>query len=163
FFGQKWNNAVILIQLLAISVIINMIITSNSSLFRAKGKVKLELQMQMVKTLFFFIPSIVIGTFYFGATGTALGFLLAKTLTVIYTLFFTQKHLKIKALDILRPSFKAIVLSGTPALFCYFLITQQVNQFGVIVIYLAIIPFVYHYFESPSVKRFKKIIFKSQS
>lgn len=161
FFGEKWVSSIILIKILATSVIVHMIISSNSSLFRAKGKVRIELEMQIVKTLLFFIPAIVIGTYYFGTTGTATGYLIAKILTVIYTLIYSKKHLDIGMTEMFSSTVSPLLLTGIPALLCLFLLTGGMNYLIVLGIYIIIIPVLYSYFETKSVFKVKQLIFKN--
>lgn len=160
-FGIKWTDSIILIKILATSVIIHMLVSNNSSLYRAKGKVQIELKMQLVKTLFFFIPAIVTGTYYFGTKGTASGYLLAKILTVAYTLNCSKKYLNIGVREMLSPSIRPLLLTGLPTLFCYILITQSVQNIIVLITYIVLIILLYSYFEAKSVFKVKELIFKA--
>jgi len=114
FFGNKWDDSVELIEILSLGVIVHMLVNSNAALFKAKGKVKIDLLMHMFQTVFFFVPAIVIGTYHYGMIGTAYGFLVAKILSVIFILAMTQKILNISIKEVLGVSYKPLLISLFP-------------------------------------------------
>jgi teichuronic acid exporter len=110
-FGKKWNESVIIIQILGVAVIIQMLTNSDALLLRAYGKAKLELQMQMIKAIFIYVPLITLGTLKFGVIGAALGFGIGKILDVIYSLIIINKIFGITVFHLLN-AIRTALLSG---------------------------------------------------
>lgn len=83
FFGEKWADAIPLIEILSLASIIQVLASSNTSLIRGIGYPKLEFQLQLLKTLLIFVPSIIIGVKLNGVIGAAWAVLVNYTFAVI--------------------------------------------------------------------------------
>jgi teichuronic acid exporter len=138
-FGNKWENSIPIIQILSVSVLIYMFINSNSSLVRGYGRPDIELKMQLIKTLFFFVPLISLGTVYFGTIGAAVGFTLAKFLAVLLSLFVTRKLLGLDIMTMIKPLAEPIIISGTSGVLAFVLVKFDVNSWLSILLYLLMV------------------------
>jgi teichuronic acid exporter len=112
-FGDKWNEAVLPIKVLAVSVVIHVLVGSNTSLMRAIGKPGLELKLQIIKTLLFFVPFVTIGTIYFGLIGTSVGYLIAKVFTVTLSSIVMKTILKMNIKKLILNVIPPVVISIT--------------------------------------------------
>jgi len=114
FFGEKWNSSIPIARILCIAVLIQMLNNSHTGLFRASGKVKIETQLQVIKSIVFFVPLISLGVYLKGLEGAALGFTLATFLAVSLSFYFMMKIFGLKLSNL----FIAIKGSLIMAVFC---------------------------------------------
>lgn len=110
-FGVRWLESVPPMQILAVSVMVHMLVNSSNSLMRGIGRPGLELKLQMVKSIFMFVPFIVAGTYYMGLIGTALGYLIAKILSVALSLIVMRRILGIDLSLLLHAVWRPLVAS----------------------------------------------------
>lgn len=95
-FGEKWEESIEPLSILAFAVMIHMMVNSNTSLIRGMGKPKLELTLQIVKSLVF-IPTLFLGIHFYGILGAAWAVVINKIIAVLiaqYT-FNTLLNLRI--------------------------------------------------------------------
>lgn len=111
FFGSKWIDTVIPLQILSLSVVFHMMVSSNTSLIRGMGKPGLEFRLQLFKSLFLYVPLIYFGTKHFGTSGAATAILINKLISVVIAQYFLKKLLGI--------GLKALFASTKPALFSF--------------------------------------------
>lgn len=91
FFGDKWEQTIIPLKIIALSVIFHMMANSNTVLMRGMGKSKMEFFIQLFKALFIFLPAISIGVYYYGIIGAAYAVLFNKFVSVCIAQFFLKK------------------------------------------------------------------------
>ncbi|TPE40009.1 lipopolysaccharide biosynthesis protein [Pontibacter mangrovi] len=107
FFGEKWVDAIIPVQILSVSVVFHLMVSSNTSLIRGMGKPGLEFKLQLFKSLVLYVPLIFIGTKLYGTVGAATAILINKILSVFIAQYFLKKLLNIsflKLLSAIKPS-----------------------------------------------------------
>lgn len=114
FFGEKWNDSVPIIKILCFAVFIQMLNNSHTNLLRAAGKVKLELTLQLIKSLVFFTPLIIIGVNLNQLKGAAIGYTVATALGVALSFLFMYRIFNINIVNV----FKAIKASLLLLLIC---------------------------------------------
>ncbi|WP_439481755.1 lipopolysaccharide biosynthesis protein [Cyclobacterium plantarum] len=115
FFGDKWVDTIIPLQILSFSVIFHMMVSSNTSLIRGMGKPGLEFRLQLFKSLVLYIPLIFFGTRYYGTAGAALAILVNKILSVFIAQYFLKKLLGISLgalFDATKPALVSLVVSS---------------------------------------------------
>lgn len=143
FFGEKWNASVPIIEILCFAVFIQMLNNSHTTLLRAAGKVKLELLLQIIKSVFLFTPLIILGVYYKELEGAALGFTIATFLGVLLSFYFMYKIFNIRLIDV----FKAVKVSLLMILICLptTLILKQYVFWMFCVLYFGVAVFVIYY------------------
>lgn len=114
FFGAKWDNAIPIAKILSIAVLIQMLNNSHTKLFRAAGEPKLEMFLQIIKSVLFFVPLISLGVHIDGVRGAAIGFTIATFFAVSTSFYFMVTKFKLK----LSRLFQEIKTSLFMALFC---------------------------------------------
>ncbi|WP_442589254.1 lipopolysaccharide biosynthesis protein [Pedobacter sp. AW31-3R] len=82
FFGEKWIESVVALKILAVSVMVHMLINSNTALIRGMGRPGLEFKLQIIKSVIF-IPTLYYGIVYWGIAGAAYAVLINKVVAVI--------------------------------------------------------------------------------
>ncbi len=82
-FGEKWRGTVIPLQILSFSVMLHILVSGNTALLRGLGKPSLEMKQQVLKALIF-LPSLVIGVYYYGIIGAAWAILFNKVGVVLF-------------------------------------------------------------------------------
>lgn len=122
FFGHKWDAAVPIIRILCFAVFIQMLNNSHTVLLRAAGKVKLELMLQITKSLFFYVPAISIGIYLGELIGAALGYTIATFLGVTTSFYFMKKIFNLQLIKL----FTSIKTSLIMLFFC--IITTTILQ-----------------------------------
>lgn len=102
-FGEKWQESVAPLAILAFSVMIHMMVNSNTSLIRGMGRPELELKLQIIKSVIF-IPTLFVGIYFYGILGAAWVVVINKVIAVLiaqYT-FNNLLDIKISTLTFLR-------------------------------------------------------------
>jgi len=94
-FGAKWHDSIAPLQVLSISVMIHMLVNSNTALIRGMGRPGLEMKLQLFKAAIF-IPMLVAGIYAYGVIGAAWAVLINKFIAVIIAQFTFNKLLNIK-------------------------------------------------------------------
>lgn len=158
-FGEKWNESIIIIKILCVSVVIQMTINSNQALFRSYGKVKLEFGLQISKTLLFFIPLLFVGTYYYGLEGAAYGYVIATFCSAVLTLFYLTRIFKISVTDLLNAlkyPFIFLVFSIATSIS----LLQYLMWYFCLIYYLVIIIIFYRYFAKREISFLMSVISK---
>lgn len=91
FFGNKWSEAVPIVEILCFAVFLQMLNNSHTALLRAAGEVKLELYLQIIKCVLFYVPFISLGTYFFKLKGAAYGFTLAILCGVLLSFYYMKR------------------------------------------------------------------------
>lgn len=95
FFGSKWMDSVEPLRLLSVAVMFHMMVNSNTALIRGMGRPGLEMKLQLVKA-FIFVPTLVIGIYFYGIIGAAWAVMINKAVAVIIAQYTFNKLLHIK-------------------------------------------------------------------
>lgn len=118
FFGKKWTETILPLQILAVSVMFHMMVNSNAALIRGLGRPGLDMKLQFFKAAIF-VPSLSIGIYYYGIVGAAWAVLINKIIAVIiaqYT-FRYLINIKISTKDFLN-GIKIPALASVVAFVC---------------------------------------------
>ena len=110
FYGTKWNESIDIIKILSISSIITVMAGSNTSLIRALGYPSLEFKIQLLKTIFLYIPSILIGTYFYGIVGTAWSIFFNGIVSVIIAMYFMNKLIGFNYYDLVKSIYKVVII-----------------------------------------------------
>ncbi len=78
FFGERWSDSIIPLQILSVAMMIHLIVNSFASLLRGLGKPKLEMKIILGLTLFLLIPGLLLGIWWNGLVGVAVAILVHK-------------------------------------------------------------------------------------
>jgi teichuronic acid exporter len=114
FFGQKWNDAILPLQILSGSVLFHMMVNSNTVVVRGMGKAKLEMQLQIYKSIFLYIPVLVGMIYFYGIIGAALAFLIIKFVSVFIVLFYLNKLIGYTFTDMFLSVKPVLLASSVP-------------------------------------------------
>lgn len=95
FFGDKWADSIRPLEILALSVMVHMMVNSNTSLIRGMGRPDLEMKLQMFKSAIF-VPMLAGGIHYYGIVGAAWAVLINKVIIVIIAQYTFNYLLKMK-------------------------------------------------------------------
>jgi teichuronic acid exporter len=157
-FGEKWTPSILLIQILSVSVLVQMLNNGHTSLIRAYGKVKIEFYLQLIKSMLFFVPLVVAGTYYYGIVGAAVAYTIAKCLSVGLSFIIMQKIFHLTALQTLKtvqlPVFSAVFIGAVS----FFLIHLQIHTIIVIIVYITMYLLSYRLFAMDDWLQFQKTI-----
>ncbi|MFD0794949.1 lipopolysaccharide biosynthesis protein [Mucilaginibacter litoreus] len=94
-FGAKWSGSVYPLKILALSVMMHLLVNSNTALIRGMGRAALEMNLQIFKSLIY-IPTLIVGIYYNGIIGAAWAVLLNKIFAVILAQYTFNRLLKIE-------------------------------------------------------------------
>ncbi|WP_276481359.1 lipopolysaccharide biosynthesis protein [Paraflavitalea pollutisoli] len=95
FFGEKWTDTIVPLKILSGSVMLHMLVNSNTVLIRGLGKAGLEMKLQLFKACIF-IPTLSIGIYYYGIVGAAWAVLINKFIAVLIAQYTFNYLLNIK-------------------------------------------------------------------
>ena len=143
FFGNKWSESIVPLQILAVSVMFHMMVSSNTALIRGLGKPKLELQLQLFKAIVIYTPLIYLGIYYYGLKGAALAILVTKALSVIIAQYFLKKLVNISLIDLYNSIKEPLVATVITVLFCSLLIFFNVHFVFIVLSVIAIFLLIY--------------------
>ncbi|MFD2515177.1 lipopolysaccharide biosynthesis protein [Pontibacter locisalis] len=99
FFGAKWVESVLPLKILAFSVMIHLLVNSHAVLLRGLGKPKIEMRMQFIKSTLY-VPTIMLGVYWYGIVGAALAYVLNKVLEVAIAQYYLKKYLNVTLIDL---------------------------------------------------------------
>ena len=120
-FGQKWEDSILVVQFLSIGVLISTLVSSSGVYIRASGKPSLELKLAGINSIFFFVPAIIIGTYYFGLHGAALGYVIAMSATTILRLVYLRRIFNIYFNETIKSVATPLLVTFVPFLLSNFL------------------------------------------
>ncbi|MDM8176741.1 MULTISPECIES: lipopolysaccharide biosynthesis protein [Olivibacter] len=110
FFGEKWHASIIPLQILAASIMIQMLVNSNTVLIRALGRPGLEMRLQIIKAVVY-IPSLAYGVYAGGIIGASWAVFFNKIFNVIVAQYAFRYllDLKISTLELLSEVKAAVI------------------------------------------------------
>lgn len=122
-FGEKWIDSISPLQILSGSVMVHMMVNSNTSLIRGIGRPDLEFKIQLVKAIIF-VPVLILGVLKFGIVGAAYATLINKVMAVIIAQYTFNNLLKIKisTLEFLKAVKEPWIASFISFTICYSLL-----------------------------------------
>lgn len=94
-FGTKWHESIEPLKILSISVMVHMLVNSNTALIRGLGRPGLEMKLQLVKALIF-VPTLVLGIYKGGIVGAAWAVLINKAVAVLIAQYTFNRLINIK-------------------------------------------------------------------
>jgi O-antigen/teichoic acid export membrane protein len=118
-YGSEWLLAKAPLQILAFASIIQLIVSSNTTLLRSIGEPFLELKVQGAKFLIFLAPLLYFLTVEQGIIGASLAILLNAILSVIIAYFNLSKVLDFNFKDLFRNGILNIIIHITIGLFLF--------------------------------------------
>jgi len=128
-FGEKWSGSLVVVKIIAVSVVIQIITNSFSTIMRANDKSYVEFKLQTVKVFVFYLPLIFLGTYYYGLIGCSIAVVIARLIINIINLWALKKHLSIAPLGLLKsftkgisPTFLAVIIT---MLLFYWILTES--------------------------------------
>src|SRR5699024_7416747 len=108
------GNSIPIARILCIAVVIQMTNNSHTRLFRSAGEVRLEMLLQLILSVLFFVPLISIGVYFSGLAGAACGFTLATLLAVSTSFYFMRRIFNMRLSQLMN----ALKTSLIMAVFC---------------------------------------------
>lgn len=114
-FGQKWVGSLLIMKIIAVSVVIQIITNSFSTIMRANNLSYVEFKLQLIKVIGFYFPLIFIGTYYYGTLGCSYAVVIARIIINIINIYGLKKYLNIEPKGVLLSFYKGIlptVISG---------------------------------------------------
>lgn len=101
-FGDKWEMAILPLQILSVAMMVHLLVNSFTSIIRGLGKPKLELKIIMGLNIFVLLPGLYLGTMYFGLVGATYAVVLHKIGLVISAVTILDKEIDLKFTEIFR-------------------------------------------------------------
>jgi teichuronic acid exporter len=137
FFGDKWSESVPALEILSVSVMVHMLVNSNTALIRGMGRPGLELKLQIFKSVIF-IPMLVVGILNWGILGAAYAILINKVIAVLIGQYTFNRLLMIKLSTLefiaaIRTPWIAAILSYGIAVFFYRVLNVHFLISGIII------------------------------
>src|SRR5690606_1538047 len=133
FFGEKWHDSIIPLQILAAYIIIQMLVNSNTVLIRVLCRPVLEMKLHIVKAIVY-IPTLAYGVYIGGIIGAAWAVFFNKIFNVIVAQYAFKYLLDIKiSTQELINEVKAPVIASSMAYGIGFLLLNIANVNFIIV------------------------------
>ncbi|MEI6864958.1 lipopolysaccharide biosynthesis protein [Flavicella sp.] len=100
FFGEKWRESIIPLQILSIAMMVHLLVNSFASIIRALGKPKLEMKIIMGLTVFVLIPCLYFGILNYGLIGASCAILINKIVLVIVAIIVLRLEIGVNIKNI---------------------------------------------------------------
>jgi len=155
FFGDKWVEAIVPLQILSIAMMVHLLVNSFTSLIRGLGKPQLEMKIIIGLTLFVLTPSLYIGIINFGLKGAAYAILLNKIGLVIIGTIVLKKEISLSFFEILlaiKSAVIGILIASTIVIILYYFISIS-NMLVLAPIYIGIYFLIIYKFEKENIKK----------
>jgi len=136
-YSNKWNDAIVLLQLLTILYIINAVGNPIGSLILASGKVKIGFYWNVM--VLFILPFIIYYSSFYGIKQIIISLIVFQLLSLIFSYkFITKKILKISFTELLLPLLY-ILLLVLPSIFIIIILHNYINNQYIRIIGLSLI------------------------
>ncbi len=99
-FGEKWEMAILPLQILSAAMMIHLLVNSFASIIRGLGKPKLEMKIIMGLNIFILLPGLYLGIKYFGLLGATGAVVIHKIGLVISAIVVLNKEIGLTVMDI---------------------------------------------------------------
>lgn len=139
FFGDKWDGTILPLRLLALAVMISVFTTGYNLLFRSTGNPKYEFKIQRITSLMVYLPCLVIGIYFYGILGAAMGVLISRVINFFIHQYVLKKYFQIKIRDIFEQTYKIIGLVIVLALIVCILRYLNLNGYIILGIYAVLL------------------------
>ena len=147
-----------IIKILSLASLIQVLVSSNTSLIRSLGLPKLEFKIQSFKVFIIFIPTITILTYYYGVTGTSIAVLSNSVFSVFIALYFLNRLINYSIINFLSDIGKPTIVLILTYLFIMYL-DYEINVF----IKILIFSFIYILLTFISSKKELILIYRDES
>lgn len=117
-FGVKWEESSALVKLLSIVTLLQVFYNSCGIIYRSLGRPKIEMNILLLIFVFITLPSIIIGSIYYGSLGVVYALILSAICNLFLNSFYLNKFLKISLLELLSNTRQVFLMAGS----CFFLI-----------------------------------------
>ncbi len=126
-FGERWEDAVEPLQILAVAMMVHLLVNSFTSLLRGIGKPEIELYVMSGLTLFVLVPGMVLGIHLYGLVGASLAILAHKFSLVVVGLFVLVKYIDLKVIEVFN-AVKYTFVSLLIAVICVIVASRYVFE-----------------------------------
>lgn len=163
-FGDKWENAIIPIQILSVAMMVHLMINSFASLLRGIGKPELEMKIIMALTLLVLVPGLVIGIKIAGLTGAAFAILVNKSTLVLAALVILKREINLKVSQVFNAVIKPIMALLLAMVTAHLIKTKVNTDEGLMLVLLPMVMYgicyvvVIFYLENKTMQRFLTLI-----
>ena len=111
-FGEEWIDATNPVQILALASMVFVLSGDPSAVLRGLGKPDLAFLISLWNTVIVGLPSLVIGTTYYGINGTAWAVVIHYLTSRVASQFFIRRELNITEASIIYSTFPALVVTA---------------------------------------------------
>jgi teichuronic acid exporter len=111
FFGEKWIDTIVPLQILSGSILFHMMVNSNTMVIRGMGKPKLELQLQFFKSVFLYVPVLSVMIYHYGILGAAWAFFIIKFISIFIVQYYLKKLIDYTFTDLFEAMREVVLVS----------------------------------------------------
>lgn len=102
FFGEKWSEAILPLQMLSIAVMLHVATGSLSTVLSGMGKVKVDFTIYIIKTFVIIVPSLLIMINYWGIIGAGVAILVSKALSLIINIILAHRYVSVNKCEMIK-------------------------------------------------------------
>jgi teichuronic acid exporter len=157
FFGAKWENTIVPLQVLSVAMMIHLLVNSFTALIRGLGKPDLEMKIIIGLTICVLIPSLYFGITHFGLVGAAYAILLNKIGLAIIGLTVLKREINLSMLtvfDAIKNSLLGVIIASMAIYIVRFLWTGADNVFLLSPIFIAVYLLIIYKTEKSNIQGF---------
>ena len=120
-FGEEWLEAVAPLRLLALAALIHTIAGTNSQALKAVNRPDIGFKIKGVVSVGFFLPTLIIATYFYGLIGAAWAVIGAKTLERIAFHVALRRVIGTREWDILKALIPSVIAGSSMTIVLYIL------------------------------------------
>ena len=143
FFGSQWEESILPLKILSLSVMISILTGGYNLLFRSIGKPKYEFKIQVIISVFIYLPCLISGIYIYGLTGAAIGILISRLISFFVHQYVLKKNFDIKIKNVLSNNGSIIILCFLMSLLVFGLRALNVKEVFIMVSYVLVFGFSY--------------------
>lgn len=136
FFGDKWDDTIIPLQLLTLATMINVLTSGYNLLFRSIGQPKYEFKIQQITTLLIYLPCLSVGIYFYGVIGAAAGVLISAFAAFFVNQYVLKKYFQLTFKDIFQQTYQIIFLCISLLIIVLALRWVELNEYIIIGVYV---------------------------
>lgn len=156
FFGNKWIDAIVPLQILSVAIMIHLLVNSFTSLLRALGKPRLELKILLIINIFILIPGLVIGIVLFELKGASIAILINKIVLTYVAIFYLKRFINISIMEIIssvRTALIGIAISGIIIKSIQYFFDYHIFKSIYLIVFIMIYAIIIYYFEKREIMK----------
>lgn len=156
-FSAKWEESILPSKILALATMINTLTSGYNLLFRSVGNPKYEFKIKRITSLYIYLPILVVGIYFYGIIGAAVGVLASKIIGFFVHQFILNKYFEIRTIQLLKINSRLFSICAIVIALRFLLPHIIANEYFVLGCYVLVFGGLYYYFYKSEILSLVKV------